>query len=709
MLKWILGKRTNNTTIEKENEDVEFPQDLEKLVSIESSDEDEVMKRSEDREELEVTEELEVREESKVTEGTEVAEESEVVEESEGLEEVNKLEGPMDESETETEEDILARKEKRIKVYKILGVILLLILIIVFTIAYNILKPGWKINAEGSQYKSAETKEFLIGLHEIDDEFFIFGEDTYLQFGWLVDGDNKYYAEEDGALVKGEVIIDEVTYHFDEVLSMLLLGWVDKNGERFFYNEDTSRAKGMVEIEELFYYFEEDTYAQYIGLYTVEESGNLYVFTEEGIKPGIIEWDGNKYIVNENYTLETGMVKFEDERYNLSIETGEMLSGWYEKDKSKYYFDDETFLAVSGWYTVDDIEYYFMDDNTIAIGMKTVGDEKYYFKDGVVQKGWQTIDNVKYYFSKDNGVAVSGWQTIDSVKYHFTSEGTPSSGQLKISGKAYYFKNGIAQSGWITVGSKKYYYINGGGTYSGSQTIDGKSYYFVGDGYLAEGWTTINGVKYYYKDNKKVTTTTTISGKTYYFNSDGTITTGWKTVNGNKYYYSQYGSKLTGWQTISGNKYYFDSEGVMATSTSRDGYNINSSGVATLAPIDSSTLGSALDKLLNQYGKSLSGACTAARSTISYKSMSSQGSTSANAIYALNNKRGSCYMYASLTYELFKRMGYSPTYIVGVGRNAPNAHAWVGLSVNGEMKYYDSLYGSNAFTADELKNLGYSW
>lgn len=67
--------------------------------------------------------------------------------------------------------------------------------------------------------------------------------------------------------------------------------------------------------------------------------------------------------------------------------------------------------------------------------------------------------------------------------------------------------------------------------------------------------------------------------KNYYLQADGTMATGWLNYNGKWYYLGSDGGMKTGWQLVSGSWYYLSPQtGIMAYSTTIDGYKLGSNG-----------------------------------------------------------------------------------------------------------------------------------
>ncbi len=120
-------------------------------------------------------------------------------------------------------------------------------------------------------------------------------------------------------------------------------------------------------------------------------------------------------------------------------------------------------------------------------------------------------------------------------------------------------------------------------------------------------------------------------------------------------------------------------------------------------------LDSDINSILNESGTGVEDITYTVIDTVSYKAMENSGTIEANADYALSTRKGSCYQIASLTYLLMQEAGYEPSYILGIGRNEGQEHAWVSLVENGETVYYDPCYEVGSFTAEELTALGYEW
>ncbi|NFG25177.1 DUF4236 domain-containing protein [Clostridium botulinum] len=96
------------------------------------------------------------------------------------------------------------------------------------------------------------------------------------------------------------------------------------------------------------------------------------------------------------------------------------------------------------------------------------------------------------------------------------------------------------------------------------------------------GWQNVNGKYYFYDDlGNKQTGWLQKDSKYYFLNSIGIMQTGWVNDHDKYYYCNESGTMQTGWIEDKGNWYYLNTDGTMAKDIIKDGYTINSSGVAT--------------------------------------------------------------------------------------------------------------------------------
>ncbi|EKQ51793.1 MULTISPECIES: N-acetylmuramoyl-L-alanine amidase family protein [unclassified Clostridium] len=155
-------------------------------------------------------------------------------------------------------------------------------------------------------------------------------------------------------------------------------------------------------------------------------------------------------------------------------------------------------------------------------GMPDVVDAGEHFtapKDGDVKKlnvGWTNIQGHFFYCKDESRIKVTRWQQANEKWYYFS----PSNYEM--------------QTGWIQDGGTWYYLTDYSDLKSREVDIE------HGLGSMKTGW--LNN-----------------HGKWYFLNNNGPL-------------------KQGGWLQVNGTWYYFYSDGIMATSTTIDGYNIGSDG-----------------------------------------------------------------------------------------------------------------------------------
>ncbi len=115
--------------------------------------------------------------------------------------------------------------------------------------------------------------------------------------------------------------------------------------------------------------------------------GNTYYFGESGVAlKGVFKVDGKSYYAYSDRTLAKGLV-----------------SRW----ASKYFYDTDTCRMVTGFVDVEvegeNILYHFNANGAATKGWFTENGNKYYAKNGVVQKGDITLWFVTYHFDEETG------------------------------------------------------------------------------------------------------------------------------------------------------------------------------------------------------------------------------------------------------------------------------------------------------------------
>lgn len=315
---------------------------------------------------------------------------------------------------------------------------------------------------------------------------------------------------------------------------------------------------------------------------TWKKVNSLWYYYVDGnpVKDGLYRIGSYNYYFNKNGVMQTGWV----------ITSYQTADG--KTHTARSYFDSSGHRKESGWGKRNSQWCYFVNGFTVVDCLYKVSGVNYLFNaDGIMQTGWVKttapdqegkLTSVWSYFKSSGARIESGWSKINSKWYYFVNGACLVDTEYKINGTNYLFTDsGAMFSGWKEVtytGSdgkthtgSRYYYSSGARCENGSYKI-GSYYYYFTDSILQHGWiNTADGDRLYaYETGRLRSGWWKNDGYWYYFNANGKLATGWKTISGYTYYFYK-GTEANG-----GPKW------TMATSTTIDGYKINSSGTATI-------------------------------------------------------------------------------------------------------------------------------
>lgn len=381
--------------------------------------------------------------------------------------------------------------------------------------------------------------------------------------------------------------------------------------------------------------------------------------------------EGKTYFFDGSGGMKTGWVK-RPEGWYYANGSGAMLTGWQLVNGTRYYLDganaENSGLMLSNCnYKIDGKTYAFDESG----GMKT----------GWVQRaeGW--------YYADANGTLADGWRQINEAWYYLdgANEEHPylmlSNCERQIDGLTYHFNaSGAMRAGWYLEGKDWYYY----------DTVSGQ---------IVSGWKKIGGTWYYLNpdnDNKMESGGWRLMGETwYYFHSSGAMATNWLLLGGSWYYLGADGAMRTGWQFI-GYKWYYmytaddphgGSEGVMASNTTIDGYQLAADGAwYTRTEMMARNV-------LDRVGWSLRSAFNwSAR--MPYQKMTADPSRGSEwfANYGFDYSKGNCYVMAATFCYMARQLGYDAHQMAGMvptrgGGLTP--HSWVEVNVGGTIYVFD--------------------
>ena len=291
----------------------------------------------------------------------------------------------------------------------------------------------------GQFYYDFGTNGINVGQTKFTGMFQINGVNHYakeglLTGGWHIDGDDKYYFDQSGKAVDGEIVLDEVKLIFNNGLLIGgQTGFVKKMDGNTYYYQNGSMYYGWLEMDGKWYCFDETNGIMIVGdgtaaskLFPTQEAkakGAYYVFNEEGHA---------LYGFPNNY----GYYYWADLPIrNEWVRNGYDLDGWYHTNDTGHFvtsggsesykleLDGVTYDAVK--IAFDGVVYVFNDKNgKLLLGSMVLEDGfwYYYWAGEPVNDGWFEFDGETYY-AHENGKLASGAQTIDGKSYMFTERG----------------------------------------------------------------------------------------------------------------------------------------------------------------------------------------------------------------------------------------------------------------------------------------------
>lgn len=331
--------------------------------------------------------------------------------------------------------------------------------------------------------------------------------------GWVDDGSNRYYIDPKTgyAVVDTEIIIGDITYHFDE--------------EGRLVGEENPDLKDGWNIVDGKWYLCKDG-VKLMGWQQDPADGKWYYLNSNGICSGWIQDGDTYYFCNASGAKQTGWVQTGSTWYYMDEADGHRVYGWQNVNGKDYYFTPATGEMATGWLLDNGTYYYLTREGQKSYGWVLDGG-KYYFLDkssGALRFGWFQ-DEGYWYLTDASGAMRVGWVESGGHRYFLNASGHMVTGFQQIGNSKYYFsEDGIMQTGWIK--------------------IDGSYRYFRGDGTMATGWQQVG-------DN------------VYYLQDDGTrLADGWHRFGDDRYYFDDRGVNYrNGWYYIDGYKYYFQADG----------------------------------------------------------------------------------------------------------------------------------------------------
>lgn len=301
----------------------------------------------------------------------------------------------------------------------------------------------------------------------------------------------------------------------------------------------------------------------------LETAGGKTYYVKDGrvqTAAGVIEFEGNKYYVQEGGEVLMTAGFTPDHKYYIPAPDGKILTteGTFKAADGKLYYAKTggEIPSAAGLYGTGDSQFYVNDDGTVKTdeGFKTVDGKKYLVNSGgaIRRKAGAFKFNGNYYVAEEGGAIITtkGIYKVNG-KIHFVKnkEGVCSvSKAFKYNGKSYHSK----ADGTIAVGvhkwNKNYYYSKASGEIrkkAGIVKWNNKRYYVQKTGKV------IVNKKFTYKK------------KTYIAGTKGAFRTKIFTWKKNKYYANSKGEVRVkaGLFKYDGNRYYSKKGGILYKNT----------------------------------------------------------------------------------------------------------------------------------------------
>lgn len=255
-----------------------------------------------------------------------------------------------------------------------------------------------------------------------------------LSHGWVKDGIDWYYFNEDGTMKTNELCtIDGNIYYFRDWGGMQYNAWYQNPSDgNWYYLRDWGAAlnTGWNYIDENWYYFDPDCTMKKDELCRI--GNDLYYFRSWGAMQ-YNAWyqnpsDGNWYYLRSwGGALNTGWNYIDQNWYYFNSDCTMKKNEFCWLNGNLYYFRDWGARMHSGWYHDTAAgNWYLFDREGRAYRNQKVrnGVDTYYFNDdGTMYRGWKEEGGKTYYYRDWGGMAYSMTITIDGVPCTFNFKG----------------------------------------------------------------------------------------------------------------------------------------------------------------------------------------------------------------------------------------------------------------------------------------------
>ena len=167
--------------------------------------------------------------------------------------------------------------------------------------------------------------------------------------------------------------------------------------------------------------------------------------TNEVAKQKAVEIDGTLYYFDETGAMANKGWAVDSTGTWRYVQNGKYKTGWID---GKYYADEDG--MKTGLCEIDGSKYLFKDDGVAVDGWEEVSGKWYHAEKGKLDIGVTKIDDVTYGFDED-GAMLTGETEIKGKKYMFNSDGTAMTGLIDTEKGKVYCDAGEVQTGKVEV------------------------------------------------------------------------------------------------------------------------------------------------------------------------------------------------------------------------------------------------------------------
>lgn len=324
-----------------------------------------------------------------------------------------------------------------------------------------------------------------------------------------------------------------------------------------YYDENGNLSIGLVKVDGKTYYFDQSGHLN--PNQVIEVEGIFYRTLADG---SVLEGNG--------FTQEGNHIYYLDEK-------GVAL-GLKMIDQDRYYFNENGQLVKNSFIVVDGYTYYATESGKLASGWATIQNKTYYFNPVyhfMLRGGIAAFNGNAYYFTNEGYILEGpGFKEYLNKTYYVNENGGLAKGFIKDSGEIFYAdptSYEIFKGDFLKVGEQSFYALDNGSILQARFfEKNNTSYYAHGEGALASGFTRVDGKLYYFNPVYHFMLKNGLAeiyGKTYLFRADGSILegSGFIKEGENTFYIGEKGL-ATGLNTIHGKKYLFSNSGVLSKS-----------------------------------------------------------------------------------------------------------------------------------------------